>query len=94
MKYSKIITLKNGKEALLRNGEFADGEAFFVNFNETHAETDYLLTYPDENSLEAEQEAEFLKEKAESSNEVHIVALVDGVVVGTAGISGSFIYVA
>ena len=86
MKYNKIITLKNGKEALLRNGEFADGEAVFVNFNETHAETDYLLSYPDENSFNAEQEAEFLKEKTESSNEVEIVALVDGVVAGTAGI--------
>ena len=86
MKYNKIITLKNGKEAHLRNGEFADGEAVFVNFNETHAETDYLLSYPDENSFDAEQEAEFLKKKTESPNEIEIVALVDGVVAGTAGI--------
>lgn len=86
MKYNKIITLKNGREALLRNGEFADGEAVFVNFNETHAETDYLLSYPDENSYDAQQEAEFLKEKTESPNEIEIVAVVDGVVAGTAGI--------
>lgn len=86
MKYNKIINLKNGKETLLRNGEYADGEAVFVNFNETHAETDYLLSYPDENSFDAQQEAEFLKEKAESSNEIQIVAVVDGVVAGTAGI--------
>lgn len=86
MKYDKIINLKNGKEALLRNGEFADGEAVFVNFNETHAETDYLLSYPDENSFDAQQEAEFLKEKTESPNEIEIVAVVDGVVAGTAGI--------
>ncbi|MEE3496970.1 MAG: GNAT family N-acetyltransferase [Butyrivibrio sp.] len=81
-----MINLKNGKEALLRNGEFADGEAVFVNFNETHAETDYLLSYPDENSFDAQQEAEFLKEKTESLNEIEIVAVVDGVVAGTAGI--------
>lgn len=86
MKYNKIINLKNGKEALLRNGEFADGEAVFVNFNETHEETDYLLSYPDENSFDAQQEAEFLKEKTESPNEIEIVAVVDGVVAGTAGI--------
>ncbi len=86
MKYDKIITLKNGREALLRNGEYADGEAVFVNFNETHAETDYLLSYPDENSFDAQQEAEFLKEKTESPNEIEIVAVVDGVVAGTAGI--------
>lgn len=86
MKYNKIITLKNGREALLRNGEYADGEAVFVNFNEIHAETDYLLSYPDENSFDAQQEAEFLKEKTESPNEIEIVAVVDGVVAGTAGI--------
>ena len=86
MKYNKIINLKNRKEALLRNGEFADGEAVFVNFNETHAETDYLLSYPDENSFDAQQEAEFLKEKTESPNEIEIVAVVDGMVAGTAGI--------
>lgn len=86
MKYNKIITLKNGREALLRNGEYADGEAVFVNFNETHAETDYLLSYPDENSFDAQQEAEFLKEKTESPNEIEIVAVVDGMVAGTAGI--------
>ena len=86
MKYNKIITLKNGREALLRNGEYADGEAVFVNFNETHAETDYLLSYPDENSFDAQQEAEFLKEKTESPNEIEIVAVVDDVVAGTAGI--------
>lgn len=86
MKYNKIINLKNGKDALLRNGEFADGEAVFVNFNETHAETDYLLSYPDENSFDAQQEAEFLKEKTESPNEIEIVAVVDGMVAGTAGI--------
>ncbi|WP_026654280.1 GNAT family N-acetyltransferase [Butyrivibrio sp. AE3003] len=86
MKYNKIITLKNGREALLRNGEYADGEAVFVNFNETHAETDYLLSYPDENSFDAQQEAEFLKEKTESPNEIEIVAVVDGVAAGTAGI--------
>ncbi len=57
-----------------------------MNFNETHAETDYLLSYPDENSFDAQQEAEFLKEKTESPNEIEIVAVVDGVAAGTAGI--------
>ena len=61
MKYNKIITLKNGREALLRNGKYADGEAVFVNFNETHAETDYLLSYPDENSFELRKKDPFLK---------------------------------
>ena len=87
MQYSEIITLKNGKTALLRNGEAADGDAVFNVFNQTHAETDFLLTYPDENSFSPEREASFLQEKTDSLNEIEILAIVDDKVVGTAGIS-------
>lgn len=66
MKYRKTFLAKNGKEVLLRNGEAADGAAVLENFNRTHAETDYLLTYPDENRFDAEQEGRFLARKAES----------------------------
>ncbi|MBO4419632.1 MAG: GNAT family N-acetyltransferase [Oscillospiraceae bacterium] len=86
MKYRETIILKNGKEALLRNGDFADGAAVFETFNASHAETDFLLSYPDENSYDPDQEAQFLRKKTESPNEIEIVALVDGRVAGTAGI--------
>ena len=86
MKYSQKIILKNGKEALLRNGDFPDGSAVYEIFNQTHAETDYLLSYPDENSLDPEQEAKYLEKKTESPNEIELLALVDGKVVGLAGI--------
>ncbi|MDD6189883.1 MAG: GNAT family N-acetyltransferase [Clostridiales bacterium] len=86
MKYNKTITLKNGMECCLRNGIESDGQAVLENFNLTHAQTDYLLSYPDENSFDAAQESQFLKEKSESENEIEIIALVDGVVAGTAGI--------
>lgn len=86
MKYSKTVILKNGVECHLRSGLAADGKAVYENFQLTHGETDYLLSYPDENSFGPEKEAEFLTQKAESPNEVEIVAFVDGKVVGTAGI--------
>ena len=86
MRYNQKILLKNGKEALLRNGDTADGLSVYENFNATHAETDFLLSYPDENSFDPEQEAQFLNEKTESSNEIEILAIIDGKVVGTAGI--------
>ncbi len=86
MKYSKKCILKNGKEAWLKNGEASDGGAVYENFNATHAETDYLLSYPDENSFDTEQESQFLEEKTNSPNEIEIIALVDDKVVGTAGI--------
>lgn len=86
MKYSQQITLKNGSIAVLRNGVEADGSAVLENFNQTHAQTDYLLSYPDENSFDAEQEGRFLEQKTASANEIEIIALVDGKVAGTAGI--------
>ena len=87
MKYSQQITLKNGSVAVLRNGVEADGSVVFDNFNQTHAETDFLLSYPDENSFDEIREGMFLRKKAESENEIEIIAVVDGVTAATAGIS-------
>lgn len=86
MTYEQEITLKNGKTALLRNGDVVDGTAVLDTFNQTHAETDYLLSYPDENSFDPQQEGQFLAAKTASANEIEIIALVDGKVAGTAGI--------
>lgn len=87
MKYHKTIILKNGMECCLRNGTEKDAQEVLDNFNLTHAQTDYLTTYPDENSsLDAVQERQFLSARAESKNEVDILALVNHKVVGTAGI--------
>ena len=86
MRYNQKVLLKNGKEALLRNGDAADGLPVYENFNATHAETDFLLSYPDENSFDPEQEAQFLQEKTNSPDEIELVAIADGKVVGLAGI--------
>ena len=86
MEYRNIITLKDGRTCILRNGTEKDGKAALDNFILTHEQTDYLLTYPDETDITAEQEAEFLKSKAESACEIVILAEVDGAVAGLAGI--------
>lgn len=61
MKYSQKITLKNGKEVLLRNGTAADGAAVLENFNLTHAETDFFASHPVKKGFTTEQEANFLE---------------------------------
>lgn len=86
MEYNKIIPLNNGMECCLRNGTESDSQLVLDHFKLTHGETDYLLTYPDENSFNAAQESQFLKEKAESEREIELLAIVDSVIAGTAGI--------
>lgn len=86
MTFDKTVTLKDGRTCLLRNGTAADGQAVLDIFNRTHEETDFLLTYSDENSFTVSQERDFLQRQTDSANAIEIIAVVDGVVAGTAGI--------
>lgn len=87
MKYSKTVLLKDGRTCLLRNGTEEDGQALLDNYNLTHSQTDYLLSYPEENRRTADEEAQFLKAVAEISDCLELLAEVDGQVVGSAGIA-------
>lgn len=86
MQYKKEIILKDGAKCLLRGASEADATEVIRTFNLTHAETDYLLTYPEENSFTIGQEAEFLKVRNESENAIEIAAFIEDRIVGTAGI--------
>ena len=86
MEYKKTITLKNGHSCILRNGTEEDGQALLDIFVLTHAQTDFLLDYPDEITLTVEQERQFLREKTESEDEIELIAETDEKVVGSAGI--------
>ena len=87
MKYEKTTRLKDGREYVIRNGVAADGAGALANFRLAHEQTDFLLSYPDESKMTAEQEAEFLQAKTDSDREVELVAVVDGEIVGMAGVS-------
>ena len=86
MEYYQTIQLKDGRTCVLRNCTARDGAAVYENFNLTHGQTDFLLSYPEENSMNPEQEAKFLQDKTESANEIELAAEIDGQIVGTAGI--------
>ena len=86
MEYNETIQLRDGRQCILRNGTERDGETALTNFILTHEQTDYLLSYPDESAMTADQESEFLLKKTESENEIEILAEVDGIVAGLAGI--------
>ena len=86
MQYSKTIRLKDGNACVLRNGTEKDSAALLEIFSLTHGQTDFLMTYPEENTMTVEQEKAFLKAKAESGDEIEIIAEIDGKIVGSAGI--------
>ena len=86
MKYEKKVTLKDGRSCVIRNGTEDDAQAVLDNFILTHRQTDYLATYPEEASFTLEQEKDYLKKKEASEKEAALIAEVDGVIVGTAGV--------
>ena len=87
MKYSKEIALKDGRTCLLRNTAGIDANAVLDSFNKVHAETDFLLSYPDEKGFSAEEEADFLSGKETSPSEAELCAVIDDKIVGLAGFS-------
>ncbi len=86
MEYRRTVTLKDGRSCVIRNATERDGQAVLDAFLLAHAQTDMLLTYPDETSMSAQEEGRFLQKRTESADEIEILAELDGSVVGTAGI--------
>lgn len=78
--------MKDGTPCVLRGATEKDAAEVLRSFKLTHAETDFLLTYPEENSSAEADEAKFLKAREESDNEIEICAFVDRKLAGTAGI--------
>lgn len=69
MEYFKSVKLKDGRTCRLRNCTAEDSEAVLEVFNLTHEQTDWMLTYPEEMSFTVEQEARFLQDRADSTDE-------------------------
>ena len=57
MRYVRAVELKCGVDLLVRNAVASDARALRETTQRTHAQTDYLLSYPDEQSVDDEQEA-------------------------------------
>ena len=86
MTFHSTITLKDGRTCILRNVCADDAEEMLEILRQTHAETDYLLSYPDEQSDSVEKERTFLDGLEKDERSVEIAAVLDGRIVGMAGI--------
>ena len=87
MKYRRTVILKDGRTCIIRNGTERDAQGVWDNFVLTHGETEFLTTYPEEVTLTLEQEEAYLKQKEESDRDAALVAEIDGVIAGTAGVN-------
>ena len=76
------VKLKNGCTAVIRNARPEDAEQMIDYLRTTAGETPFLLREPDEVNYTAEQEREILQNKAESPNEIMLVAFVNGELAG------------
>lgn len=86
MLYDKTLLLKNGKELHLRNATREDAQKVCDLFQLTHAQTDFLLAYPEESSFTVRQEEDFLNGLLENPREVMLLAEVDGSLAGCASV--------
>ncbi|MGN1164285.1 MAG: GNAT family N-acetyltransferase [Candidatus Ornithospirochaeta sp.] len=86
MEYEKTFGLKDGRTLIVRNGRKEDAESVLSCFISTHGETDFLLTYPEECHFTVEDEGKYLESQRTAERSIELLAMVDGSVVGTAGI--------
>lgn len=84
----KTITLKNGKECLLRSPKASDAEIMLEYLKKTAEETNFLLRYPEEVIMTIEEERNFINAIRENKRNIMICAFIDGKLVGTSNLSG------
>lgn len=86
MKYCHYVTLKDGHRCVIRNAEATDAQEVLDVMQRAHVQTDFLRSYPNEMAIDVEQERSWLSERLESEREIELVGVVDGVIVGSAGV--------
>lgn len=83
----KTITLKDGRTCTLRNATREDAQQMLDYLTTSAGETEFILRYPDEVTFTLEQEADILENSVNAEGTLMIVAEVDGVIAGNAGLN-------
>lgn len=78
----KKLILKDGREAVFRSPLASDAPAMLDYLKITTSETDFLLRYPEEFTVTAEQEAKYLENINASDTDIMIVCTVEGEIAG------------
>ena len=78
----KTIRLKDGRQAVLRGPCAQDAEELVQWLRKTAEETHYILRYPEEVTMTAQQEEGFIDRVTQSPNDCMILCLVGGEIAG------------
>ena len=76
------FTIKDGREALLRNPREEDIPEILDYLKASSGETEFLIRYPEEIHYTYEDEKELLNRVNTSENQVMLVCLVEGRIAG------------
>ena len=83
----KKVTLKDGRTAILRAPKPEDAAPMVQYLKDTAAETEFIMRYPEEVSMTAEQEAAFFERLNASAFDMMIVCEVEGEIAGNCHLS-------
>ncbi len=83
----KIITLKDGREAILKSPCSSDAEKLLYVIKTASGETEFLARYPEEWNVGVEFEEAWINKMRSSSNALPITCYIGGTPVGTCEIS-------
>ncbi len=88
MKYGKKeLILKNGQTAVLRSPEKEDASALLDYLLAAAGETEFILRYPEECTMTAEQEAAWIENMNRHPGTLLIACFLDGLCVGNCQVS-------
>ena len=80
----KIFTLKDGREAVIRSARPGDAAEMVAFMKTTAGQTEFLLRYPEECTMDAAGEAVFIDDVLHSPDQVMPCCFVDGHLAGNA----------
>lgn len=81
----KKVTLKDGRQAVLRAPEKADAAMLLDYLKATAGETEFLIRYPEEVTMTVEEEEAYIENQRASKREMTILAFVEGKHAGNCG---------
>jgi len=82
------MKLKNGKELIIRESNTTDAADLIKVVKKVGSETENLIVTSDEFNMTIEEEINFLKSSKENPKTNHLLAIIDGKIVGTCGLHG------